>query len=41
MVKGSLMDIPHNKKYEYTYDMRVDTLPIGRTYFTPDEITPL
>ena len=30
------MDIPHNKKYTYTYDMRVDTLPTGRTYFTPD-----
>ena len=26
----------HNKKYKYTYDMRVDTLPSGRTYFTPD-----
>ena len=26
----------HNKKYNYTYDMRVDTLPTGRTYFTPD-----
>src|SRR6056300_1550578 len=26
----------HNKKYEYTYDMRVDTLPTGRTYFTTD-----
>ena len=30
------MNIPHNKKYKYTYDMRVDTLPTGRTYFTPD-----
>ena len=30
------MDIPHNKKYKYTYDMKVDTLPTGRTYFTPD-----
>ena len=26
----------HNKKYDYTYDMRVDTLSSGRTYFTPD-----
>ena len=26
----------HNKKYKYTYDMRVDTLSTGRTYFTPD-----
>ena len=30
------MDILHNKKYKYTYDMRVDTLSTGRTYFTPD-----
>ena len=26
----------HNSKYKYTYDMKVDTLSSGRTYFTPD-----
>ena len=26
----------HNKKYKYTYDMKVETLPEGRTYYTPD-----
>lgn len=25
-----------NKKYEYVTEMKVDTLPTGRTYFTPD-----
>ena len=30
------MNIPHNKKYKYTYDMKVETLPEGRTYYTPD-----
>ena len=30
------MDIPHNKKYKYTYDMKVETLPEGRTYYTPN-----
>ena len=34
------MNIPHNKKYKYTYDMKVETLPEGRTYYTPNGTYP-
>lgn len=30
------MTYKHNNKFTYHTDMRVDTLPSGRTYFTPD-----
>ena len=26
----------HNKKYDYIFDIETETLPSGRTYFTPD-----
>lgn len=30
----------HNKKYEYTFDTKVETLATGRTYFTKDGAYP-
>ena len=30
------MTLETKSKYNYTFDMRVETLPEGRTYFTPD-----
>ena len=35
-LKTKLQMWKYNKKYDYTFNMKVETLPSGRTYFTPD-----
>ena len=35
-LKTKLKMWKYNKKYDYTFNMKVETLPSGRTYFTPD-----